>query len=575
MRTKVLHRPAAAAEGPRGRTGPAGSAGPAPAFLLSRARRAALGLSGAAALATLLVAGKAPAEVPLVCDKPHEVDKYQLLRRLSLDLRDRIPSIEEYEALDASESVPEALVDDYLGSDDFRVAMRRYHETMLWPNLGEVRLHGPNAELGYRFGGKAIRLMSDARSKLYRDDAGATCGDFEQTHFDPKYPGEFRPDPEWIYEDGLGAKHEGWRLVTPYWNPNIQIKVCAYDAQETLSVPGANGDIPCNTLEGNNQKACGCGPNLRFCFPTAEVAPEVDETLKAAMREQVNRTVDGIVTGERPYTDLLLATKAWENGPIAYWKKWLAPNASLAYAYTVPDPEETPSDTDWFEQETWKEVERGGLHAGVVTLPAYLLRFQTARARAHRFRINFMCEHFVAPAESKPTPGCSESSGDLTERCHCQYCHSMLEPMAAHFGLFAEAGTTQMTDPLAFPKERPSCIGVDSGFCGRFYVFQKDAHNPGWLIPYQYSDLHPEYVENLEEGPAKLAQEIIDDGTFARCAVKKAFWAFVKRDIRAAGEQADEAELLDELAKGFEASGYSFPWLVRAVVSAPQYRRVR
>ncbi|MFN7131940.1 MAG: hypothetical protein ACK4N5_07650, partial [Myxococcales bacterium] len=144
-------------------------------------------------LSALLLCATAKAEVPKRCDEPHEVDKYQLLRRLSLDLRGRIPSYEEYEALDGVETVPAETVRGFLKGDDFRLAMRRYHEDMFWPNVSNVRLNGVNAALLVR--GAAVMISSQARNNRLRGNANATCGDFEQTRFDPRFPGEFRPDP--------------------------------------------------------------------------------------------------------------------------------------------------------------------------------------------------------------------------------------------------------------------------------------------------------------------------------------------------------------------------------------------
>jgi hypothetical protein len=45
--------------------------------------------------------------------------------------------------------------------------------------------------------------------------------------------------------------------------------------------------------------------------------------------------------------------------------------------------------------------------------------------------------------------------------------------------------------------------------------------------------------------------------------------------MRISGDSADELQLLEKLAKGFESSGYSFPSLVKEIVTLPQYRRVR
>ena len=69
-----------------------------------------------------------------------------------------------------------------------------------------------------------------------------------------------------------------------------------------------------------------------------------------------------------------------------------------------------------FGDDTWAPVDRKGLHAGVLTLPGYLLRFQTDRGRANRMRITMTCEYFVPPAKMEPAPGCQPDGNDLTKR---------------------------------------------------------------------------------------------------------------------------------------------------------------
>ena len=60
--------------------------------------------------------------------------------------------------------------------------------------------------------------------------------------------------------------------------------------------------------------------------------------------------------------------------------------------------------------------------------------------------------------------------------------------MAAHFGQFAEAGTTLISNTTDYPRTRASCVGSTSAFCRRFFVTDEDAPNPGALLPYQFAD---------------------------------------------------------------------------------------
>nr|MCU0699635.1 hypothetical protein [Myxococcaceae bacterium] len=349
------------------------------------------------------------------CQQPRDLDKYQLLRRLSLDLRGRVPDVAEYEALDAQPTVPASVIRDYLASDDFRVVMRRYHEDLFWPNITNVALNNVNSQLTTQGNPADVwSLSSTGRRRTYRGvtDANTThggqCGDFEQTQFEPG--GGFRPAAAGLrvtMVNGVAVSQEGWRWVTPYWS-TTPIKVCAFDAQETETVTLGTGatarTLSCGHYETNGQKSCGCGAGLKFCFgPTASVRTVIANSV----REQLGRMVDRVSTGGRPYTDLVLSRSVPVNGPLAFWKKNLASNLSTNRVWAMPDPNE-PLPTRPFNDMVWIDVDRGSdLHAGVLTTAAYLIRFQTNRARGNRYRQDFECETYAPPSRLEtPADGC-------------------------------------------------------------------------------------------------------------------------------------------------------------------------
>jgi hypothetical protein len=519
------------------------------------------------------------------CQQPRDLDKYQLLRRLSLDLRGRVPDVAEYEALDAQPTVPASVIRDYLASDDFRVVMRRYHEDLFWPNITNVALNNVNSQLTTQGNPADVwSLSSTGRRRTYRGvtDANTThggqCGDFEQTQFEPG--GGFRPAAAGLrvtMVNGVAVSQEGWRWVTPYWS-TTPIKVCAFDAQETETVTLGTGatarTLSCGHYETNGQKSCGCGAGLKFCFgPTASVRTVIANSV----REQLGRMVDRVSTGGRPYTDLVLSRSVPVNGPLAFWKKNLASNLSTNRVWAMPDPNE-PLPTRPFNDMVWIDVDRGSdLHAGVLTTAAYLIRFQTNRARGNRYRQDFECETYAPPSRLEtPADGCSATSDDLTKRCTCRGCHRGLEPLASHWGQLAESGTTLMTNTTEWPRVRANCVGSNNAICQRFYVTSDDADNPGAFLPYQYADAqHPDITQALAGGPRKRVNESLANGTFARCTVRKAWSAVMKREMRLSGPDADELDTLDALAAGFRTNNYSLPWLMEQLVTQPQYRRVR
>ena len=556
-------------------------------------------------VAAAALSSSAWAQVSPTCDAPHAIDRYQLLRRLSMDLRGHPPSIAEYNALDALQDVPDATVQTYLQSDEFRMAMRHYHELLFWPNVTNVALNNTNSQIttgsGYIKGNTVIpHLASTGRDKIYRGFTGFSCGDdvtgadggqsYLQTHFlmNPDGGTDYAPDPAYVVHvslpDGGTATDEGYRMVTPYWSAT-PIPVCAYDAQETrlsAKVKDSYGNpVACNDYRANGDAACGCGPGLSYCY-----GGPAQQMILTQLREQLDRSVDDVTVGGQPYTNLITSSMAYETGTIAFWKQNLAPNLSFNNIVGETDPAEQVVAPVWdAANPNWQLVDRKDpRHAGVTTLPAYFLRFQTDRGRANRFRIDFMCQYFVPQTTLQAQPGCDPAAPDLTNRCYCQYCHSKLEPLAAYFGMFSEAGTTLMAGNPMFPAVNMSCTTpgqANNPYCQRYYVQATQANlNPGSLLPLQWVAQHGpsngDYQTHLDGGPNSWAKSIITDHTFSQCMTQTAFNYLVKRPmVLGTGDASDETALLGSVSSGFEQQNYSFAWLVDQIITLPQYRRAR
>jgi len=542
---------------------------------------------------TLLLASPPPptraAAVGPECSASQEVDRYQLLRRLSLSLRGHLPSYEEYLALDAEPDVPEALIDDMLASDAFRLVMRRFHADLLWPNLtgtqitdvahvlDTVRIDGqPQSPETARWA-----IVGNARRRTWRGGTGtAICGDWLQTDFNA----DGTPVTRTVTPaDGDPYEQDGYVLVPPYWAPDTAIRVCAFEAQSAPSAALPNGQsVACDSARGLAAKGCGCGPDLRWCYGN-----RADRTVLAALVEQLARLVDEHTVGGRPYSELLTTRATWTNGTLAFWKQHLAHQAGLNRTFNarsavdepiVPDPD--------FTDTTWVRAERAAPHSGLLTLPGYTLRFQTNRARANRFRTVFTHQSFIPPATTTDTD-CDETAADLTQRCLCRHCHQVLEPLAAHFGGIAEAGSAVIAGSPDFPIYQPACDPTrpeNAGrkltrTCERFYVVDPEAHAPGTLVAHQYADIddavHRQIADALAAGPEGLARSAIDLGLFHGAVTRHLFATLMGREmILDPGDKDSELSLLEELTT--ELRGHDdLRAQVKRLVMLPQFRRVR
>lgn len=549
-------------------------------------RRAAKLIPFALALAAVTASPRAQAEGE-VCSLHRELSAERLLRRLSIDLRGAVPDVTEYDQVAGKEGIPDEILQAYLDSDEFRLQMRRYHEDLLWTNpsavLGDVGFSLSSATIG---SGPVYFVTSTTKRKLYRGGDGThNCQDKPQSALG--YDAEGLPSVELMGTDATGPYYaEGWVEVHPYWeaDPQKKIRVCAFDAQATASytLPAGDADAGTHTCDDlfavGKSKSCGCGPNLDYCLSTNPVQAAV----LGSMREQLLRVVDAHTDGKLPYSELITTKRVPINGPLTHYFKHLAQRQSLSRVQSAHQKADGPLPALAFaDADTWVEVEREEPHSGVLTLPAYLLRFQTNRGRANRYRIAFEGEYFQPP--SALDTGCQKEGEDLTTRCVCRHCHIALEPLAAHFGQLAEAGSLAVRDFTREFGTYKACQQagpiVSAAWCDRFYVSSPDSVDPD-IRPYRLKALrfadavHPEIEPNFDGGPSALAQEDIKSGVFHTVATRHLFEMLMKREPNLDPTSADfEGETLDSIAKEFKGHD-NLKLAIQSLVKLPAYRRM-
>lgn len=491
-----------------------------------------------------------------------ELEPVRYLRALSLDLRGDVPTLAEIERVRRDGEVSDALLDRWLDSDDFAWQAVRHHRTLLWNNVSNARIFNASSALGT---GPGQVLWRRNRGIMYR---GATVPCLNE-------PAEFDPDTgeilttEELQADGRLARREGYVMVEPYWNPAAPEKVCAFDAQDRLF---SSSGTDCKSGAGNNDTECGCGPELQWCNGRG-----AQNVTAAAMGEALDLFMHDIFARDAPYTELFTGRKAFVNGPLAYfWRHQTTRGAGLVFE-PLPLALEKLPDLRWHE-ERWVEVELAAHHAGVLTRPAFLLRFQTNRARANRFYDAFLCQPFNPPDGGLPVADeASALNPDLQLRAGCKYCHALLEPAAAHWGRWTEQGIGYL-DPATFPQSRDDCEACAlrgqgcSPECRNFYLTRalSPEEEPflGQLNAFQFR--RDEHVRHIEQGPRYLALGGVADNKLPSCVARRTSEWLLGREL-----DADDQKWVDSLARDFVQDGYSYRALVKRIVQSPRYRRVR
>ncbi len=502
------------------------------------------------------------------CNDQVEVDRFRYLRQLSLDLHNRVPTAEQLDALADEDEVSDAQIDAMLEDEAFYSFVRRHHSDLLWPSTEALDIVNAAFSLllpaqFYYDSGDPQRLFL-LYNGIFQRGGLVPCND---------EPAEWDEEGNLIFRDyGDGTQREGYVMVRPYWAPDTEVKVCASEAS---LAPFANNGQPCDSVNGMATGTCGCGPGLQNC---ASIPVALD--VVSALQEQLLRMVEAPIREGRPYTDMLTGKTEELNGPLVHYYRHLAAMAIDPIVLTAPVTLGDFELVDYGDRE-WKTYPRAhDLHSGLLTSMSFLLRFQTARARANRFHDAFLCEPFIAPPGSLPSPNdaCSQEP-NLRERCGCNACHSRLEPSAAWWGRFAEAGTMYI-DPEIYPTYLARCAecarnpGRQCDFiCQRFYVSEvghpKQAPYAGVLKALEFRG--PEEVEHVETGPSGFVAEAVEDGRLQRCVSHKLFTRLFHR----APTPEEQSTLIVELGEAFAASGYDFKALVKTLITHPSYRRMQ
>lgn len=338
---------------------------------------------------------------------------------------------------------------------------------------------------------------------------------------------------------------------------------------------------------------CGCGPGLERCMPweglkkndqafvsasrvalgldmpfdRVEVSPS--EWSKLWLSQEAMQFLGRLFRDDRDFREVVTAKWTWVNGPLAQFYR-SSPSNTLGRLRAFGlfddgdplfDPNAVPIDLLPHDLSTWEKVEtRSPRAAGLLTMPVFLEKYASRRARGAAVYSAFLCKQFVA-SEVKLEPS---TEPDLTKRAGCSTCHSTLEPLAAWFSRVTENDWRYLPE-AAMPVKNPLCkmnaAGNAPGFCRNDYDPAFSTQEFGVLRGAYASPVH------ADAGPQGLASELAASPDFASCAVERVTSSFLGRPV-----SSDDTAMLAELRDVFVKEGFRMRPLVRALVRTAAYR---
>jgi hypothetical protein len=357
----------------------------------------------------------------------------------------------------------------------------------------------------------------------------------------------------------------------------------------------AGEEVSCSAKPGLDYAPdCGCGVGLERCLPSNRsdgggiafdfpnhmpLGPgmPLDDAAQQAQRwypywwsREAVRFLDDLFQSDRDFRQILTGKHTFVNGPLAQFYAHIqrgnccGPEAAfgmLEEKEPLFDPNNVPPDLEPQDVSTWKEVTDRGAHAsGILTMPIFLEKYASARARGAVLYSAFLCKSFVA--ESQQLAPSTEPN--LMVRQGCKTCHATLEPLAAYFARI-EPGNFVFLPQGEFPAHSAACRldknGKLTGNCNALYdAAFSDAR--GATLRSAYGSM-----EHADETPAGAGKDITAMPEFSRCAVQRVTSSFLGRPMT-----PDDEALLAALTDTFVKSGYHMRALVRAVMQSDAYR---
>lgn len=370
----------------------------------------------------------------------------------------------------------------------------------------------------------------------------------------------------------------------------------AYPADTAYGRANRGSTLNCgSTTAYQNTTDCGCGPGLERCMPgnNAGANPSAfqfptraplgqDEPLDEASQgqddwnlywwaQEATHFLEDIFLRDRDFREVLTARDTQVNGPLTQFYRNFAGASccrneaqTLGYAFPEPifNPTALPNDLLPHDTSVWRRVTDRGPHAsGIMTMPAFLIKYGSRRAKVHVLYNAFMCREFVAEnVQLMPS-----EEPNLMLRPGCASCHVAIEPLSAYFTRISETDWTWLPE-RQFPVVNPMCVGntvsAMPAQCRPYYdpAFSTPA---GGMLRSAYGS-----AANAAAGPAGMARYITGSNEFGACVAQNVAESFLGREL-----DSDDAALRQTLTQTMTSNGFRTRAMVRALVLSDAYRR--
>ena len=340
---------------------------------------------------------------------------------------------------------------------------------------------------------------------------------------------------------------------------------------------------------------CGCGPGLEYCTPGIDggndprafafpnrtplgldqpidnVPQNVSAWHKLWWAQEAVHLLTYLFAGDRDFREILTGRYSLVNGPLVQFYRAIAPASCCgrekAFGMTQEteplfDSKALPNLLPW-DVGTWRLVaDRGSHAAGILTTPAFLMKFASRRARAALLYNAFLCKSFVA-GNQQLVPS---TEPNLMIRPGCATCHATLEPLAAYFSR-GRGDPVDLPAGLAVPAAQLSVQAQRGGqAAGILREPSTTRHFPmttAGLLRGAYAS-----IEHAAAGPIGAGSTVANSPEFAQCAVERVTSSFLGRPLN-----SDDEAMVKALTSEFVNQGFRMRSLVRAIVKSPLYQR--